>query len=214
MNQRVWCHSYVSVCSSTKRPWTQRREEELTYFSSHVFKFFLEYHQIFLLSLMSSVKIFHCFTPQTEMFMLFRVVWAIGCLKLHLPLRSYSPSLSLNVLWKLPGCKLWFALYRMCAVLNSTKSLNVSERDFKNSALVCSWYPTLFSILIALFCMMHIDCRVFLEVFPHTSTQYVVEREDNIVSAMIYSSVCALFCILSPQSGLTWTWHTWDVVSS
>lgn len=59
------------------------------------------------------------------------------------------------------------ALYIVCAVLNSIRSLKVKACDFKNSLLVIScivYYP------YRSFCRVHNDCKVLLEVLPHTST--------------------------------------------
>lgn len=52
--------------------------------------------------------------------------------------------------------------YIICAVLNSTRSTNIKVYVFKNSVLVYSLYPKLFTILMALFCSMHTGCRVLL----------------------------------------------------
>jgi len=95
----------------------------------HVFNYLLLNITRFLLSLMSSVKLFPCFTPQTDVHMFFRVVWTIGCLKLHLPLSSYSPSLSLKIFWiflSYFNCKDHFLVYT--TFFWATKPLKGPER--------------------------------------------------------------------------------------
>jgi len=133
------------------------------------------------------------------MHMLFRFVWAIGCFKFQLPLNSYSPSLSLNMFWILPGSKLSLDLYRICAVLNSTKSLHFSVRDFKNIL------HSLFLLLSFAWCILTVGCLCTCSPTRQHHMSHMVEREYNIASSMIYSSVRALFCILSPQDRLTRT---------
>ena len=93
---------------------------------------------IFGLSFILSGRVFHMFTPLTDMHMCFRSMRAPDCRRFPLLLKLYLVPLSLNHFCMLLGSNLFLALYIIWAVLKSTRSRNLSDCNFKNKLFVCS----------------------------------------------------------------------------